>query len=146
LGGIATENVKLQGKPPEVFQIPTVKPKPPSSSKSESQQTLTSIAISEIQELKSEANQLFRDGRIEDALDLYSYLLEFILGNCEDEVDNHEIAVIYGNKAECLLKMGRFEEAFDAAIESVGFDGHWFKVMYLPALPRLLDNSLVIIF
>lgn len=82
-----------------------------------------------MQELKSAANEMFKNGAIPTALDMYTNLLEYIFEKCQGEVDNHEIAVIYGNQAECLLKMGLYQEAFNAAIESVSYDGHWFKVI-----------------
>lgn len=82
-----------------------------------------------MQELKSAANEMFKKGAIPTALDMYTYLLEYIFQKCQGEVDNHEIAVIYGSQAECLLKMGLYQEAFIAAIESVSYDGHWFKVI-----------------
>lgn len=82
-----------------------------------------------MQELKSAANEMFKNGAIPTALDMYTNLLKYIFEKCQGEVDNHEIAVIYGNQAECLLKMGLYQEAFNAAIESVSYDGHWFKVI-----------------
>ncbi|XP_078333030.1 TPR and ankyrin repeat-containing protein 1-like isoform X2 [Crassostrea virginica] len=80
-----------------------------------------------IQYLKSAANEMFKKGNIPVALDMYSNLLTFIFNECIEEVDNHEIAVIYGNQVECLLRMGVYDDAYEAAVESVAYDAHWFK-------------------
>ncbi|XP_062597185.1 TPR and ankyrin repeat-containing protein 1-like [Saccostrea cucullata] len=124
-----TENVKPK-KPPEIHQKPTEKAKPPKPPKSElkvPQSSATSETNQVVKDLKSEANELYNQGCIEEAFEMYCDLLDYISEECKEEVENHEKAVLYGNKAECLLKMGQFEEALEAAMESVGYDGHWFK-------------------
>ncbi|XP_061181485.1 TPR and ankyrin repeat-containing protein 1-like [Saccostrea echinata] len=124
-----TENVKSK-KPPENPQKSTEKAKPVKPTTSEQQVPQTSATSKDnlvVKDLKSQANELYKQGCIEEALEMYCDLLDYISEECEHEVENHEKAVLYGNKAECLLKMGQFEEALEAAVESVGFDGHWFK-------------------
>ena len=99
-----------------------------------------------IQYLKSAANEMFKKGNIPVALDMYSNLLNFIFNECIEEVDNHEIAVLYGNQVECLLRMGQYDDAYEAAVESVTYDAHWFKViirrLFQGHLPHSYDPTL----
>jgi len=36
--------------------------------------------------------------------------------------------VLFGNRAETRLQIGDYEMAFADAMDSVSFDGHWYKV------------------
>ena len=80
---------------------------------------------------RNEINVL-KDGSNSMHFNVNKDLLGFIFEMCHDhEVDNHEIAVVYGVHVEYLLKMGLNKEAMDAALESDAYDTHWYKVMIL---------------
>ena len=79
--------------------------------------------------LKEKGNDLFKSGEVMEAVQLYNKainLVEATGGNAG--LTNHELAVLYGNRAEAYLKLKAFNEALEDARECVGYDGHWYKV------------------
>lgn len=61
---------------------------------------------------KQKANQLHKQGKYEEALELYNKAIS--LNNTE--------SVFFSNRARCLKKMGRYDEALKDAQEAVELD------------------------
>lgn len=88
--------------------------------------------------MKERGNEEFKKGHYSEAFEFYSQaivLLQKKVPPLNDprvmmgfQEEKHELAVLYSNRAECHLKLGRVEEAFNDAKECVAWDGHWYRV------------------
>ncbi|XP_052214395.1 TPR and ankyrin repeat-containing protein 1-like isoform X2 [Dreissena polymorpha] len=87
--------------------------------------------IGDIYSFKLKGNELFMAGNAYAALDYYSNAIELLnsmtSGLAMQKMGSHEIAVLYGNRAECFLKLRFYQQAHDDALQSVSIDGHWYK-------------------
>jgi len=76
----------------------------------------------ESQKSKDEGNELFGQGEFDQALAKYSDALSFCpLKQTRDR------AVIYANRAACLMKMEKFEPAIQCCTKSIELDGTYLK-------------------
>ncbi|XP_052214816.1 TPR and ankyrin repeat-containing protein 1-like isoform X2 [Dreissena polymorpha] len=87
--------------------------------------------IGDIHSFKLKGNDLFKAGNAYAALDCYSNAIGLLnsmsAGLAMQKMGSHEIAVVYGNRAECFLKLGFYQQAHDDAMQSVSIDEHWYK-------------------
>lgn len=80
-------------------------------------------------ELKERGNLEFKNGHYMQALDLYSEAIKAQKSKTKTDVSqSRDLAILYGNRSECFLKMSYLDKALEDAMESVSYDGHWFKV------------------
>ncbi|XP_045164107.2 TPR and ankyrin repeat-containing protein 1-like [Mercenaria mercenaria] len=90
-----------------------------------------SHTVDDINKLKEEGNAQFKCGNVQEAIELYGKAINIFKSSkaqaVHAKVTNHEIAVLYGNRAEGFLKLKMYQQAFEDAMESVSFDGHWYK-------------------
>ena len=79
--------------------------------------------------LKERGNLEFKSGHYMQAMDLYSDAIKAQKSKTKTDVSQSRVlAILYGNRSECFLKMSHLDKAMEDAMESVSYDGHWFKV------------------
>lgn len=80
-------------------------------------------------ELKERGNLEFKNGQYKKAMALYSEAIKAQKSKTTTNVSqSRDLAILYGNRSECFLKMSHLDNALEDAMESVSNDGHWFKV------------------
>ena len=82
---------------------------------------------------KSEGNDWFAKQEYRKALSSYNKAITVIRGRSSKAltscgINGRDVAIMFSNRAEALLKLGRWEEAIAAADDSVAADSTWFKV------------------
>ena len=78
--------------------------------------------------LKERGNLEFKNGDYMQAMELYSEAIKAQKSKTKTDVSqSRDLAVLYGNRSECFLKMSYLDKAMEDAMESVSYDGHWFK-------------------
>lgn len=77
--------------------------------------------------LKEQGNEAYKNKDFYSAIDLYTEALK-VTEASEEKPNQHTLAVLYSNRAECYLKINKCQHALDDALSSVNHDGHWFKV------------------
>ncbi|XP_071113489.1 TPR and ankyrin repeat-containing protein 1-like isoform X1 [Haliotis cracherodii] len=86
--------------------------------------------------LKEKGNREFQSQKYQDAIAIYSKAIDVMMNKAQKSTsladmfskeDDHDLAVLYGNRAECYLKKNMAQEALDDSMESVAHDGHWHK-------------------
>ena len=83
---------------------------------------------------KEEGNKEFKKQNFGAAISHYTQAIEHFKGLTASKENNHDLSVLYGNRAECYLKLGRPDVAIDDAKSSVGFDSEWHKVKCLMSI------------
>ncbi|CAF1022717.1 unnamed protein product [Rotaria sordida] len=76
----------------------------------------------ESQTSKEEGNNLFGRGEYDQALEQYSHALSF----CPMKY-TRDRAVIYANRAACLMKMEKYESAVQSCTQSIKYDPNYIK-------------------
>ena len=80
--------------------------------------------------LKEQGNAEFKNGHYYPAASLYTEAIEAQRALNKQKIDqDRDLAILYGNRSECYMKLCQYDKALDDAIESVSNDGHWFKVI-----------------
>ncbi|XP_067665651.1 TPR and ankyrin repeat-containing protein 1-like [Haliotis asinina] len=92
--------------------------------------------VEDAKTLKDKGNREFQSQNYQDAIAFYSKAIDVMMKNAQkssslanmfSEEDDHNLAVLYGNRAECYLKRNMAQEALDDSKESVAHDSHWYK-------------------
>jgi len=78
------------------------------------------VDVEKSTKLKDEGNILFNNGKFAEALSLYEEAISY---NRKAE----KTAAIFTNKAACLIKLGKFHEALQAAQSAKSLDPRWIK-------------------
>lgn len=79
--------------------------------------------------LKDIGNIEFKSGNYKLAASLYTEAIQHMTAEIlQVQKQNRDLAILYGNRSECYLKLHMLDEAMNDATESVSYDGHWFKV------------------
>ena len=65
--------------------------------------------MADVQSLREEGNQHFKEGNIDLALSCYTKALEL------ESAKETERSIIFKNRAACYIKLGQFEKAVDEA-------------------------------
>jgi tetratricopeptide (TPR) repeat protein len=84
------------------------------------------VNVEEANKIKDEGNALFKEGKKEEALALYEKAISF----------NKRLpsaAPIYTNKATCLILLGKYQDALEAAQIAKELDPNWSKAYYREA-------------
>ncbi|CAC5365908.1 unnamed protein product [Mytilus coruscus] len=80
------------------------------------------------QVLKERGNEEFRKGNYLMAAEIYTEAIGVQKAKMKEHVHHsRDLAILYGNRSECYLKTFVLDRALDDAMESVSYDGHWFK-------------------
>ncbi|RUS88135.1 hypothetical protein EGW08_004097, partial [Elysia chlorotica] len=108
-----------------------------SSSSYSSAQSTSSILKWE--DLKVQGNKAYSNLKYEQALKLYTQAISTFERDLRDagqdlkslpDSTSHDLAVLYGNCAECHCHLGNSQAFFENARQNVNYDGLWFKGHY----------------
>ncbi|KAK3101278.1 hypothetical protein FSP39_002361 [Pinctada imbricata] len=89
--------------------------------------TPANVSMQDVLNLKTKGNEAFHMGRFPEAIQHYSDAICVLEHVKTDESNSRQFAVLYGNRAECHMKLGHNAAARKDAVESVSHDGHWYK-------------------
>ncbi|XP_063448737.1 TPR and ankyrin repeat-containing protein 1-like isoform X2 [Mytilus trossulus] len=80
------------------------------------------------QVLKERGNEEFRNGNYLAAAEIYTEAIGIQRTKMKEHVHHsRDLAILYANRSECFLKTFVLDKALEDAMESVSYDGHWFK-------------------
>ncbi|VDI40413.1 Hypothetical predicted protein, partial [Mytilus galloprovincialis] len=80
------------------------------------------------QVLKERGNEEFRNGNYLAAVEIYTKAIGIQKAKMKEHVHHsRDLAILYANRSECFLKTFVLDKAMNDAMESVSYDGHWFK-------------------
>lgn len=89
-------------------------------------------SVSEIMQWKEAGNNAYKENNSTTAVDYYSQAITYLVSRGGfikgQSLSQREVAVLYGNRAEAYIKLGKFQEAFADARKCVESDNKWFKV------------------
>jgi hypothetical protein len=84
---------------------------------------------------KENGNRVFKAGQYPEVWECYRDGIRALSTGHRDPSSptavsslNHNLALLYSNRSACSLKMSYPEDALNDALESVGYDRHWYKV------------------
>ncbi|CAE7369620.1 TTC28, partial [Symbiodinium necroappetens] len=82
--------------------------------------------VDEVEEVKSKANELYKEGHLDQAIALYTEAID----RDPDCVDTRTVATLYYNRSAALRKRGEFEKALDDANMCLALHPKWTKALY----------------
>ncbi|XP_059158005.1 TPR and ankyrin repeat-containing protein 1-like isoform X2 [Physella acuta] len=85
--------------------------------------------------LKENGNEAYKLEDYKKAIDLYTEAIFMLESNVQsnktsdflNDVDGHNLSVLFGNRAECWCKLNNKQQFLDDAKKSVEYDGNWYK-------------------
>ncbi|KAM9308233.1 TPR and ankyrin repeat-containing protein 1 [Gastrophryne carolinensis] len=90
--------------------------------------------------LKGEGNELFKGGHYLQALEKYQNAIA-VMASVFPLGESHEMAVLWNNRANALFKLGKFEEAYISAQESLRIDPRFTKAYFRAGQSLLMLND-----
>ncbi|KAL4228785.1 hypothetical protein ACF0H5_011825 [Mactra antiquata] len=87
-------------------------------------------SANDVNKLKEAGNAKHKNRQYVEALQLYGQAIEayeYHSTELRRQLSDHEIAILYGNRAEAFLAMKQYDQAEKDAKRSVDYDGHWHK-------------------
>jgi len=82
--------------------------------------------VDELEEVKSQANELYKEGHLDQAIALYTEAID----RDPDCLDTRTVATLYYNRSAALRKRGEFEKALDDANMCLALHPKWTKALY----------------
>ncbi|XP_041360663.1 TPR and ankyrin repeat-containing protein 1-like [Gigantopelta aegis] len=77
--------------------------------------------------LKEEGNKEYKKQNYIAAIHHYTQAIEHLSDLAHTKEIRHDLSVLFGNRAECHLRLGRPDMALEDAKTSVGYDPDWYK-------------------
>jgi len=82
--------------------------------------------ISEIENLKAKGNAFYKEGKLAEAIAMYTQGIE----RDPDCVDTRAVATLYYNRSAAYRKKGEFEQALEDVNTSLALNPRWAKALY----------------
>ncbi|XP_033726508.1 TPR and ankyrin repeat-containing protein 1-like [Pecten maximus] len=83
---------------------------------------LQEIQLGDPKQLRELGNKEYTNGNYTAAIELYSLAIK-----ATPQTENCDLCKLYGNRAECHLRLGQFQKSLEDAMDGVSYDGHWYK-------------------